>query len=352
VSQSFKIYFECRGFFDFILFRVTSDDPSDCYGEFIIYPHDKRKKYQLYIEDFDTSRPVVVEFNIFTAHLQLHLSNVYIDFNLHKGKLISKAREEIHLPSFIKKYNRNSIVRDYDFFSHPDPHSHERGLAVLKHLNYRSETTIDLGAGCAPLISDLVLRNGKGTIDCLVYGNDDTLRAKRLLSKYTDRANVFCGDLINPDTIPNKKYDQILLIDVLEHIENDLQVLENIKKLFHANSKLIISVPNINYKTVFSQEFHHMVGHLRDGYSILGLTKILKSSGFSILFSKNYSLNTKNFYEFWYKDIKAWNNSFRYSDVAFNEANQFLSKLKSTEIFNQQEEGVSNLFVCTLDKAA
>jgi 2-polyprenyl-3-methyl-5-hydroxy-6-metoxy-1,4-benzoquinol methylase len=158
--------------------------------------------------------------------------------------------------------------------------------------------------------------------------------------------------LINPDTIPNKKYDQILLIDVLEHIENDLQVLENIKKLFHANSKLIISVPNINYKTVFSQEFHHMVGHLRDGYSILGLTKILKSSGFSILFSKNYSLNTKNFYEFWYKDIKAWNNSFRYSDVAFNEANQFLSKLKSTEIFNQQEEGVSNLFVCTLDKAA
>lgn len=355
-SENFKVYFECYGSFDLILFRVTSNEPSDCYREFLLYPHKNQKKYQLCIENFDITKPIVVDFSIFSSHLQLHLSNIYIEFNLYKDKLILNPKEIKHLPGFIEEYTHNCIVRDYDFFLHPDPHSQERGLAILKHLDHSAKTTIDLGAGGAPLMSDLVLRNGKGTVDCLVYGNDDTLRAKRLLNEYGERVNVFGGDLIKPNTIPKKKYDQILLIDVLEHIENDVQVLENIKQLFHRSSKLIISVPNINYKKVLSEEFHHSVGHVRDGYSICTLTGILESLGFIVEFSTNYSSNTKDFYELWYRDIKAWNNSFRYSHTAFTKANQFLLRLKQIEIFSkqisfEQEEGVSNLFVCTLNNA-
>ncbi|MFM6073892.1 MAG: hypothetical protein ACKPB9_20275, partial [Dolichospermum sp.] len=168
-SGNFQVYFECCGSFDFMLFRVTSNEPSDCYREFILYPHKNKKKYQLCIENFDITKPIVVDFSIFASHLQLHLSNIYIEFNLYKDKPIPNPKEIKHLPSCIEKYNNNCIVRDYDFLLHPDPHSQERGLAVLKHLDHSAKSTIDLGAGGAPLMSDLVLRNGKGTVDCLVY---------------------------------------------------------------------------------------------------------------------------------------------------------------------------------------
>jgi hypothetical protein len=347
-TSRFSINFKCSGSFEFIKFRVTSDNPSNCFKECIIYSHSRIKSYQLAVDRFDISKPICVEFNVFGLDVDLWLSDIEIIFST---DISGRSKEVKNLPSFVKQYIQNSFIRDYDFLLSPEPHSQERGLVMLQNLDLKAQTTIDLGAGSIPFMSDLVLQHTKGTVDCLVYGEHDTLIAKRLLSNYGERVNTFSGDLLISESIPDKTYDQILLIDVLEHIEKDSCVLENIKKLFHPSTRLIISVPNTNYKQVFSEEFHNLVGHKRDGYSIDCLTTILEHSGFIVEKSFNYSIHTKHFYEFWYKEVKAWSNGFSYSKPAFVKATEFQRELKKNigaAQSNSVEEGASNLFVCRL----
>ena len=347
-NPSFSVNFKCSGSFEFIKFRVTSDNPSDFFKECLIYSHSRTKSYQLVVERFDVLKPICVEFNVFGLYVDLWLSDIEIVFSPHT---LGRSKEVKNLPSFVKQYIQNSFIRDYDFLLSPEPHSQERGLVVLQNLDLQANTTIDLGAGSIPFMSELVLQHTKGTVDCLVYGEDDTLIAKRLLSNYGERVNIFSGDLLIPESIPDKAYDQILLIDVLEHVEEDLCVLENIKKLLHPSTRLIISVPNPNYKQVFSEEFHNLVGHKRDGYSIDCLTTMLENSGFTVEKSINYSIHTKHFYEFWYKEVKAWSNGFSYSESAFVKATAFQRELKKnikSAHPNSIEEGVSNLFICRL----
>jgi hypothetical protein len=347
-TSIFSVNFKCSGSFEFIKFRVTSDRPSDCFKECIIYSHSRIKSYRLVVDRFDISKPICVEFSVFGLYVDLWLSDIEIVFSPH---VLGRSKEVKNLPSFVKQYTQNSFIRDYDLLLCPEPHSQERGLVVLQNLNLQAKTTIDLGAGSIPFMSDLVLQHTQGAVDCLVYGEHDTLIAKRLLSSYGERVNIFSGDLLISESIPDKTYDQILLIDVLEHIEEDLCVLENIKKLFHQNTRLIISVPNTNYKQVFSEEFHNLVGHKRDGYSIDSLTTMLENSGFIVKKSFNYSIHTKYFYEFWYKEVKAWSNGFAYSKSAFIKATEFQRKLKKnigSAQSNSVEEGASNLLICRL----
>jgi 2-polyprenyl-3-methyl-5-hydroxy-6-metoxy-1,4-benzoquinol methylase len=47
-----------------------------------------------------------------------------------------------------------------------------------------------------------------------------------------------------------KKYDLILLLDVLEHLHNPTEVLRNLRKLLEPGGKVIVSVPNISHLSV------------------------------------------------------------------------------------------------------
>jgi 2-polyprenyl-3-methyl-5-hydroxy-6-metoxy-1,4-benzoquinol methylase len=349
-TSVFDISFECFGHFECIHFRLTSDNPSDLYKDLILYPGEHERRYHISVDCFDTSKPIVFEFNVYGSNIDVWIGEISVEF-FDSTDVPLMPRCDENEPSFISEYNKHAVVRDYYFLLSPEPHSQERGLMLLRHINLRAKETIDLGAGCAPMMADMILRKSSGHVDCLVFGEQDAVQAKRALNEYGQRVNVFPGDLERITSIPDKKYDQILLIDVLEHVKDDSLVLENIKKLFHKDSKLIISVPNINYKHTFSEEFHDLVGHLRDGYSIEILRKKLETLGYCVHCSVNYSAQTKYFYRFWYSEVKAWSNSFKYTQTAFNEAYKFLMQLNDSESLESSDvssQGVSHLFVCTL----
>jgi SAM-dependent methyltransferase len=356
-TSVFQISFECFGHFECVHFRLTSNNPSDLYKEIIIYPSSLKQNCTLFVGAFDVSKPIVLEFNVYGSNIDLYIGKVCIEF-FDAPESPVELQDEIDLPSFVGKYKRDAIVRDYHFLLSPEPHSQERGLVLLQYMNHDAKKTIDLGAGCAPMMADLILRESNSDVDCLVFGDQDAAHAKRTLSEYGGRVNVFAGDLTRIESIPDKTYDQILLIDVLEHINDDSLVLENIKKLFHANSRLIISVPNVNYKHTFSEEFHDLVGHLRDGYSLDVLQEKLESLGYLVHYGVNYSGATKEFYRLWYADLKAWSNSFKYTQTAFERSCEFLTQLKERRAFlpdlsargeeGLHDQGVSNLLICTL----
>ncbi len=76
---------------------------------------------------------------------------------------------------------------------------------------------------------------------------------------------------------PKEKFDLIVAIDILEHIEDDVQVLQNFRNVLNKGGKLIISSPsNFDESAKFTAE------HVRPGYSKEDIYTKLENAGFII----------------------------------------------------------------------
>ncbi|MCK5051350.1 MAG: class I SAM-dependent methyltransferase [Candidatus Cloacimonetes bacterium] len=76
---------------------------------------------------------------------------------------------------------------------------------------------------------------------------------------------------------PKERFDLIVAIDILEHIEDDVQVLQNFRKVLTQGGKLIISSPsNFDESAKFTAE------HVRPGYSKEDICSKLERAGFII----------------------------------------------------------------------
>ena len=77
----------------------------------------------------------------------------------------------------------------------------------------------------------------------------------------------------------NKKFDNIIIFNVLEHIHNDSKAIIELKKILNKNGKLIISTP-------FIYRYHEAPEDYKR-YTISYFKKILKEKNFKIVKSKN-----------------------------------------------------------------
>jgi len=83
----------------------------------------------------------------------------------------------------------------------------------------------------------------------------------------------------------NKKYNLITCLEVLEHVEDDLKMLQKISKYMNKNSVLVISVPSINaplYRLGLLSKFDREVGHLRR-YSPSNIASLMKKTNIKIV---------------------------------------------------------------------
>lgn len=63
------------------------------------------------------------------------------------------------------------------------------------------------------------------------------------MDKVKNKFIKYAHDICKPFT-SKKRYDYVLLLDVIEHLENPMQALQNIKKLLKKNGRLILTTPN------------------------------------------------------------------------------------------------------------
>ncbi|MFC1898517.1 class I SAM-dependent methyltransferase [Candidatus Cloacimonadota bacterium] len=84
------------------------------------------------------------------------------------------------------------------------------------------------------------------------------------------------ADLV--DYIPNYKFNLIVAIDILEHIENDEQVLRNFRQVLDAEGKLIISSPS-----TFDESAKFVAEHVRPGYDKDEIISKLENTGFKLV---------------------------------------------------------------------
>ena len=96
-------------------------------------------------------------------------------------------------------------------------------------------------------------------------------------------------------TIPTHtgKFDFVLSVDVMEHIQEDVQVFKNFHQALKPGGKVLINTPsNLGGSDAHDEDDASFIGeHARNGYSVDDITRKLKSAGF-LLESVSYTYGT------------------------------------------------------------
>jgi ubiquinone/menaquinone biosynthesis C-methylase UbiE len=159
-----------------------------------------------------------------------------------------------------------------------DLHSHIRYAAIKRYFQPASNT-VEIGAGIG-IMTFAFASHTLGNIVGVIYAAEDLQVALRTLKKSKLPNVTFIQGGLPLLPLEREYYDQVLLIDVLEHVKEDFESLMAINSVLKMGGALIISVPTPDYPTYFGRAYANEVGHLRDGYTIRKLNELLLNSGF------------------------------------------------------------------------
>lgn len=134
------------------------------------------------------------------------------------------------------------------------------------------QTVLDIGCGNGFLLS-LLAQRGKDA-----YGVEPSEELVGLSRKFSPGLKVFRGAAEDIEELFDIKFDSVLLIDVLEHLENDAAQLRKIRGILKNNGTLVLVVPAYEF---FYGNRDRKYGHFRR-YSRRKLINLLEKSGFEI----------------------------------------------------------------------
>jgi SAM-dependent methyltransferase len=136
---------------------------------------------------------------------------------------------------------------------------------------------MDIGCGVGHFMHELLESGAHG--DGMDISTESLEVARQVLSRYSDvhLYNSWNG-------IPWDSYSHIFLLEVLEHTEDDRELLVRIKQKMHQQAMLILSVP-ANQR--YYGQHDVMCGHVRR-YDYQYLKELLEKAGFQIIKISGY----------------------------------------------------------------
>ena len=143
--------------------------------------------------------------------------------------------------------------------------------ALIKEIKKYHKKGNILDIGCGDSYFDLELLKTDININEL-YGIDIHLK------KDTNKNNYY---VINSyDKLKKKKFDTIIMFDVLEHVENDIEFLDKIvSKYLNNNGKVIMTVPAFQF--LYSKHDEYLKHYRR--YNIKMIKELCKKTNYKIV---------------------------------------------------------------------
>jgi glycosyltransferase involved in cell wall biosynthesis len=139
---------------------------------------------------------------------------------------------------------------------------------------YVGDRVLEIGAGIGNLTANLVPRTEYHASDINPHYLDrlETLKQTRpyLQVHYTDAGAA--------ETYPAEQFDTVICMNVVEHIENDVEALSNIRRSLDKNGRAIVLVPN--GPRLFGS-LDKVLGHYRR-YTQEQLVKACQDAGFTV----------------------------------------------------------------------
>lgn len=185
---------------------------------------------------------------------------------------------------FHKTTARNLGVKIFrSLFGIEDYHTHLRWNGIKQFLDSKAYEVLEVGANSGIMTFHFSNLNPAANFMASEYDADAISEGLAVQKHYKQFKNVQFSSQDLREFKSDSKFDQILLIDVLEHIKDDSILLSALGKTLKENGTLLISVPTPRYPIVFGRDFHNSIGHVRDGYTIDHLSDTLDTAGFRIL---------------------------------------------------------------------
>lgn len=162
-------------------------------------------------------------------------------------------------------------------------------LRQLKLEGFSNPRIFDAGSGFGQYSYRMAKMFPKSSIVAADIKEEQIADCRNFISKIgmADRVHFRITDLTNL-TI-KEKYDLVLSVDVMEHIEEDRQVFENLFNSIKPGGVLLISTPS-DQGGSDAHEHEHEEGvhgfideHVRDGYNILEIEEKLLTAGFRMV---------------------------------------------------------------------
>ncbi|HUZ47382.1 MAG TPA: methyltransferase domain-containing protein [Terriglobia bacterium] len=202
---------------------------------------------------------------------------VYCDSGLNRGAL--------------KKLLKRVYCRTY---GHSDLHTHIRwrALETLLSASWFGVGSSVLEVGCSTgVISFEVARRYRDTKILAVDADQEAIEIADKAKSLNRVTNVEFRVLRVPglEKFANDTFDVVLLIDVIEHVNEDGILMKEIARVLKPGGMVVISTPTPNYPRVFGRKFHEMIGHVREGYWRRDLEAVLRNAGFGAVRCKPYT---------------------------------------------------------------
>lgn len=136
---------------------------------------------------------------------------------------------------------------------------------------------LDIGCG-----NGLVMKQFQNNLNIIIDGCD--LNKEALTNHIRPLSgNLFLYNILDENPQLKGKYDTLLLLDVIEHIENEAEFLTSVKEHLKKDGLVVINVPALNW---LYSKYDSKLGHFRR-YNKKELNVIIENAGFRIL-SSNY----------------------------------------------------------------
>jgi len=152
--------------------------------------------------------------------------------------------------------------------------------SFLKEPNIR---TLDLGCGNGYYTGMAVAAGG--TALGVSFDADQIARCNEMKPYLPIPSESIEFRVMNAAAIQNmeERFDQIVFLEVTEHIDNDEEVMRNIARLLKPGGVAHISTPDIRWgHWVGFLDRHATGGHVRLGYSAERLEKVVRSAGLDV----------------------------------------------------------------------
>jgi SAM-dependent methyltransferase len=145
-------------------------------------------------------------------------------------------------------------------------------LKYKKYLPIDGERILEIGCG-----NGIVMHQFENQLNYTVDGCDLNLKALNLARKGKGRLMLYNIYDKNPDLL--KKYSAVLLMDVIEHIDDDVDFLKTATRYLKPGGIVVINVPAL--MSLFSN-YDREAGHVRR-YDKKMLSEVFEKAGISTL---------------------------------------------------------------------
>jgi SAM-dependent methyltransferase len=139
---------------------------------------------------------------------------------------------------------------------------------------YVGRSLLEVGSGLGHFSAQF-----SGRLEHLIVSDNDPYCISQLSERYRDRDDVEVLDLVLPGEVKTGcNVDTVVMMNVLEHIPDDVQALRDLAACVEPGGRIVIWVPG--YMQLYG-EFDRMVGHVRR-YTPDTLRRVVESAGLTV----------------------------------------------------------------------